>query len=173
MRLREVRALKNVLEAAIALVRPMELLVGALEKAEGAGKLPLFAGGKGDVERRRLQSIREHHAGLQQQRRGLGPILTLAHEQAPARHRGERHGALQLGVIAAAGAEIGVGPAMIEHILPIGVRFQVAGHAGGEPPVLILHEEMLGQPAGLASGGAAVLQRPQKGVSDEWVIRAV
>jgi len=80
---------------------------------------------------------------------------------------------LQLGVIAAAGAEIGIGPAMVEHILPIGVRFQIAGHAGGEPPRLVLHEEMLRQPAGLASGGTAVLQRPQKGMSGEWVIRAV
>ena len=43
LRLREASAREEIVEARIALVPPMELLVGAFEEAELAGKLPFLA----------------------------------------------------------------------------------------------------------------------------------
>jgi hypothetical protein len=66
---------------------------------------------------------------------------------------------LQLGVIAAAGAEISVGPAVIENIFALAVGFQIAGHAAEERTGRVIEEKMLREPAGLFRGGPALFQR--------------
>ena len=126
---------------------------------------------EGDVQRRDAEPRRrpEPRAGNSSASRsccvGAGPD-----QQALPRHRRERDGGLQLGIIAAAGALIGVGPAMIEHVLALAVRFQIAGHAADQRAACVLEHKMLRQPAGLGGGRAAVLQRLEKGVRDERVI---
>ena len=81
----------------------------------------------------------------------------------------EGHGGLQLRIVAAAGALIGVGPGMVEDILAIGVGFQIAGHAGGDAASGVLQDEMLRQPAGSARRRSALFQRVQKGMGGERV----
>ena len=111
-------------------------------------------------------------AGLQQERLALGSARSVAHEQARAGDRREGHGGLQLRIIVAAGALIGVGPGMVEDILAVGVGFQIAGHAGGDAACGVLQHEMLRQPAGLPRGRSALFQRVKKGMGDEWVAGA-
>ena len=137
----------------------MELLIVALEEAELAGKLPLLARREGDVERGGVEPVGQRRRGLEQERLALWPARSLAHEQARTGDRGEGHGGLQLRIVAAAGALIGVGPGVIEDIFAIGVGFQIAGHAGGDAASGVLEDEMLRQPAGSARRRSALFQR--------------
>ena len=150
----------------------MELLVVALEEAERARKLPFLARGEGDVQRGGLEPVGQRRRGLQQERLALGPVRAIAHQQPPTRNRREGHGGLQLRIVAAAGALIGVGPGVIENIFAVGMRFQIAGHAGGDAASCVLQNEMLRQPAGRARRRSALFQRVQKGMADERVVRA-
>ena len=52
----------------------MELLVGALEEAELAGKLPFVAREEGDVQRGDAEPVGDLHSGLQQQRLALARL---------------------------------------------------------------------------------------------------
>src|SRR5579863_9412745 len=54
-------------------------------------------------------------------------MMAKTSEDAGARHRRERHRALQLGIIVAAGALQRVGPGMVENIFALGVAFQIGG----------------------------------------------
>ena len=110
------------------------------------------------------------HGGLEQQRFSLARVVAGADEEPLAGDRREGNRGLQLRIIAAAGAQISVGPAMIEDIFALAVRLQIARHTADQRSRRILEEKMLRQPAGLARGGAAVLQRAQKSMRDEWVI---
>ncbi len=130
----------------------MELLVGALEEALPSGKLPFRARKKSNVQRGDAQFGGQRGAGLQQDRFAFGLIGTGAHEQTTPRDRRKGHRHLKLGIVTAAGALIGIGPAMIEHIFALAVRFQIAGHAGGKRAVAVLEQQMARQPAGQARG---------------------
>ena len=71
-----------------------------------------------------------------------------ADQQAPSGRRGERHRDLKLGIIVAAGALIGFGPAMIEHIFAARVALQIAGRGRDQTAVGGAGQHMLGLPAG-------------------------
>ena len=58
--------LQEIVEAPIALVVPVELLVGPLEQADVAGKLPFLAGEEGDVQRGDAEPVGDLHGRLQQ-----------------------------------------------------------------------------------------------------------
>src|SRR4030067_2383481 len=69
---------QEILEAPIALVQPMELLVGPLEEADVAGELPFLAREEGDMQRRDAEPGGDLNSGLQQDRFAL----TLGHASA-------------------------------------------------------------------------------------------
>ena len=71
-----------------------------------------------------------------------------AHQQAPSGGRGEWHRDLQLGIIIAAGAGIGFGPAMIEHIFTARVALQIAGRGRNQTAVGAAGQHVLGLPTG-------------------------
>src|SRR5262249_60776492 len=101
-------------EGRVAGVLPMELLVRALEIAARAEQVPFRLGREGDVNRRgagapadigeRVGEMRAH---------GVGGWPRAREQSAAARGR-ERHGNLQLRIIAAAGAVACVRPALAE-----------------------------------------------------------
>src|SRR6476646_5843337 len=115
-------------EARIALVLPVELLIGAFEEAEFAAELPFLLGEKGDVQAGDAEPGADLHSRLEQERLALAFALAGTHQQAPARDGSERDRDLELRIIVAAGACIGVGPAMVEHVFALRVRFEVAGY---------------------------------------------
>ena len=82
----------------------MELLVGALEEAELAGKLPLLLGEEGDVQAGDAEPVSHLHRRLKQDRLALGLAFARAHEQTLAGDRREGDRGLELRIIVAAGA---------------------------------------------------------------------
>ena len=94
----------------------------------------------------------------------------LADQQARAGDRRERHRALQLWIIAAAGALECVGPAMVEDIFALAVRLQIAGHRAEQSALRILQPEMMALPAGAPHGAAGIFKRAQKSEGNERVV---
>jgi len=116
-----------------------------------------------------LRYLLDHYAGNQMLaslgRRGR------VQQQAGARDRGERHSRQQLGVIPAAGALIGLGPAAVEHVFAARMRLEVTGRDAEHLAALVLGDEMLRLPAGARHGRSGGLQREEKIVGDEWIVR--
>ena len=95
---------------------------------------------------------------------GAGP-----HEQARARHRRERHGDLQLGIIAPAGALEGLRPAMVEDVFALAVALQIERGGAQQGAVLGLGQQVLRLPAGAPADRLGILQRLQEPVAEEGV----
>ena len=68
-------------------------------------------------------------------------------QQPPSRHRREGHGALQLGIIVAAGPLQRIRPGMVEDIFAIGMAFQIQRHQ----PVVAAAGEQGCQPVSAAA----------------------
>ena len=81
----------------------------------------------------------------------------------------KRHRGLQLWIIAATGALIGVGPAAVEDVFALRVRFQIAGHDAGDLAVEP-GEQMPRTPAGAGAGRAGGFGGGKKGMGNEGVI---
>ena len=79
--------------------------------------------------RRQLVALGELPDGARQQRFVVFAGRAGTHQEPGTRHRRERHGDLQFGVIVAASLHEGVRPAVVEHVLALAVRFDIAGHA--------------------------------------------
>ncbi len=144
--------LEEGVEAGVAGVLPVELLVGAPQEALLGEVAALRLRHEGDVDGGRLLPP----AQLPQARRQRGShrlgVGARPHQQAPSGRGRERHGHLELGVVVAAGALVGLGPAAVEHVLAARMRFQIAGHRAEERAVRAFREQMLGLPAGPGGG---------------------
>ena len=87
-------------------------------------------------------------------------IQILAHQQAGARGRRERHRRQQLWIIAPAGALIGIGPAIVEDELAPAVTFHIQGHAARRRiTIWVIQQQVHRPPARAAMHAAAFLQR--------------
>ena len=106
-------------------------------------------------------------AGDQRLRRAVGRVG--GDEQAAAGRRRERRGDLQLGIVLAAGALIGVGPGVVEDVFALAVRLEVGRRGGDEPAVGVLDDHMGRRPAGSPADRPEFLQRAQERVGDERV----
>ena len=138
----------------------MELLVGALQESALAEEVELRLGGEGDVNAGRLiepaqldQACGERLAG------DIGMRARLDQEPASGRRR-ERHGDLELRIIVAAGALVGLGPAAVEDVFAARVAFDVAGRGGEQRAVGGFDDEVLRLPAGPPADRAGLLQAP-------------
>ena len=124
--------------------------------------------GKGDVQRgsvRRLaQGAQAQHQRLARARRRVG-----GDQQPPALDRRERHGDLQLGIIAPADALEGFGQAMIEDIFAHRMGLEIDRRAGGEPALRGLDQHMGGKPARALADAAGRLQRGEKAMGQKGI----
>ena len=110
--------------------------------------------------------IDKRSASARAHRLACGPGRTS--RRRPGRRR-ERHRDLQLGVVAAAGALIGFGPAMVEHVFAARMGFHVAGHgadnrASASPRVDAAAASRRGPDR------AGPFQRGQEIMRDEWIV---
>ena len=116
---------QEIIEAAVAVVDEVELLIGPLQPALGSESLPFGLRHERRVDRGRLGLLAQ--GAKTRGELGLPPrqILVAGHEKPPPRcgREGNRH--LQLGVIAAAGPREGIGPGMVEDIFPLRVALEV------------------------------------------------
>src|SRR5258708_13379203 len=71
--------------------------------------------------------------------------------------------------MAPAGPLIGIGPAAVEDVFSLRMRFQIARHDAGDGAVEPGHQ-MARSPAGARAGRAGDFQGRKKCMRDEWVI---
>ena len=156
-------------EARIALIFPVELLVGALQESEFAEETKFrlsrerHVNARGAFDAAKLdQTGRQHIADFSRMR-------SRPHQQpAPARRR-ERHRHLQLRVITSAGALIGFGPAAVEDVFAARVAFEVAGRGAKQRAVRVFDQHVLNMPAGMAAHRFRGLQRRKKTVRQKRI----
>jgi hypothetical protein len=110
--------------------------------------------------------LHDHRLDRRQQRLAGGS------QQPLARHRRERHGDLQLGIIVSAGALEGVGPAVIEDIFALAVGLEIGRRRGEQRPVLAFDQDRRRSPAAALADAARFFQRGEKGVTEEGVARS-
>ena len=115
---------EEVIEGLVSRIVPVELLIRAMKKAA--------------VSRNAIRLVKRSHGPTKpgdvaelNQTVGKGRLCTSRRrprcdqQSTPARRR-KRHRDLKLGIIAAARALVGFGPAVIKHVFPTRVRFQIA-----------------------------------------------
>ena len=128
-----IEAGKEIVEGRKTLVVPVKLLVGALQEAVLGEKFPFGFAREGHMHRRGLADAAQRDEAACERRADLLAIDVVADQEARAGRRRERNRALQLRIIAAAGALIGIGPAAVEHVFALRMRFQIAGHDADDP----------------------------------------
>ena len=161
---------EEIVERGVAGIFPVKLLVGALQKAAFAEEFAFRLGGEGDVNAGSLIEPAElEQARGERLTGGVGMRAWLDQEPASG-HRRERHRDLELWIIAAAGALIGLGPAAVEHIFTARVAFDVAGRGGERRAAGGFDDEVLRLPAGPSADRAGLLQRRQEIMRYERVI---
>jgi hypothetical protein len=137
----------------------MELLVRALQIAFVGQEAPFVFRQESRMHRRGLPLVAKGDQACRQRRLDRLRLRPRPGQQTGARGRGERHADLQFGVIAAAGALIGVGPTVVEDVFALGMRFQIAGRDTQNLPVGVLSGQVLGLPAGAGDCGLRGFER--------------
>ena len=150
--------LEERVEGGVAVVLPMELLVGAMQEAVADQRLAFRLRQEGEMDRGGLALAAEfEQAGDQPAAHPVG-LRRRADQEPPAGRWRERHRDLELGVVLAASPLVGLGPAAVEDVFAPRVRFQIAGHHADEGAVRGLGQQMLRLPAGSRRGRAGGLQ---------------
>ena len=136
LRLRAASAARKSSKRRIAGVLPMKLLIGALQESEFAEETEFRLGRKGDVNAGCVVDAGKARSGRRPAPGGrlgaAGPGRTRS--RASGRRR-ERHGDLELRIVAAAGALISLGPAAVEHVFAARMALEVAGRGGKQRAV--------------------------------------
>src|SRR3546814_19536506 len=103
--------------------------------------------------------IARQRFGRRDQRRRLPRI---AQQQPRAGNGRERNRQLELGIISAAGAHIGVRPVLIEDIFALAVALGIGGGDGRRAALGIVDDEMYGLPSGPRRAADRFLQRSEE-----------
>ncbi len=138
---------EEVVEAGVAVILPVELLVGALQEAARAERGPFRLGEEGDVRGRQIVAARDFGETVGQRALHGGGEGAGAGEQARAGDRCEGHRDLELGIVIAAGTLIGLGPALVEDIFALRVGLHIAGCGAEQGAVGRLRQQMARLPA--------------------------
>ena len=150
---------EEILERRIASVLPVELAVGAAQIAVLAEKLPFGFGQERHVDGGGLGAAADLGQPARQRFANRFSLRTRTHEEAPAGRRRERHGHLELRIVIAAGPFVGVGPAVIENVFALRMRFCVTGRRAEKLAARIFDQQMHGLPAGTLPSRAGFFKR--------------
>ena len=160
---------QEIVERPVAGIVPVKLLVVAQQEAVPAQKLCLCLAGKRHMHGGGVGRVAQRHQPARQ--RGSDPLaIDAVADQQPRAGGGRKgHRSLQLRIIAAAGALIGIRPAAVEDVFALRMRFQIAGHdaddLAAEPA-----RRCRGTPAGAGAGRAGGFGGGKKCVGNEGVI---
>ncbi len=164
---------EEVLEARVAAVAPEEAaVVTAQEPGALEGGLVLVvrevdvrSGGAGAARGVEQQACHLFAEFARRCGRNAG-----SDEQARPGHGRERHCRELLRVIVVAGAQVRLCPAPVEDELAPGMRLEILRHGGDEPAAAgVAHDEVGGNPAGVAADAAGGLEAVQERVPGERV----
>ena len=98
------------------------------------------------------------------------PLWRIGGEEHPAAgDRREGDSDLDFGIVAPAGALVGVGPGMVEHIFALAVALEIGRRRGDEAARGVFDDDMGGDPAGAPTHRARLLEREKEGVGDERI----
>ena len=126
---------EEIVEAAIAGVLPVELLVGALQESELAEEAVFVFGRESDVHAGRAVDAAKLDEPADQSLARIARVPAGPHQQPAAGRRRERYRDLQFRIVVAAGVVIGLGPAVVEHVFAARVALEIAGRGGNERAV--------------------------------------
>ena len=148
---------QEIVEGRKAVAEEMELLAVADQKTRVGQAFRVLSGREGDMNRRRLGLLAQLAERPDQRlTRAIGRIGG-DEEPAPG-HRRERDGDLELGIIVAAGALVGIGPGVVEHVFALAVALQIAGRGGDHASARIFNRQVRRRPAGAAADRAGGLE---------------
>ncbi len=147
----------------------MELLVSPLQKSDGAEPLPFALAQECDVEGGDAELFRQCHCARHEGLLVLLRARARLHQQSRSRHRRKGHRGLELRVVLATCTDVGLGPTVVEDVLPLAVALQIERHAGDDVARCSPADEMLRQPSRPAADGLGHFERVQKGVADERI----
>ena len=150
---------EEIIEVAIAGICPVELLVGALEKALLAEELPFRLGRESDVNPRCVIDPAKLYQACGKPLAGDFGVRSCPHQEPPPSGGRERHRDLEFRIIVAARALVGLGPAAVEDILAARMALDVAGRCAEQRSVRGFDQEMLCLPPRTAANRAGVLKR--------------
>src|ERR1043165_8461138 len=115
-----------------------------------------------------MEFVHCRSAGREQRVLSLLARRVLRHQQTAPGHWGEGNACLQLGIVAAAGALEGVGPAPVEHVFALGVRLQIERKQAMNATIALDHQ-MTRPPTGARRSRTGLLQRRKEFVAGERV----
>src|SRR5690625_1611826 len=134
----------------------MVLAPDTLQKTGLAEVLPLVLSGEGDMEAGDIMLARYFLQTRNQQRTNARLFRSRMNQQTRAGDRGEGNAALEFGIVIAAGAFIGIRPAPVENVFPVGMALEVERRRTQQLPSLVANQKMLGQPSGFAGRAAGL-----------------
>ena len=171
LRWRELRRGEEIVEAAVILVVPMELLIGPLQEAVARQQFPFGFACECHVHGRGFRRLAKPNETSRQSAADFVLIDVVADQEARAGRRRKGNRGLQFRIIAAARAFIGIRPAAVEHVLALRMRFQIAGHDAGDHAVAA-GDQMPWTPAGARDRRSGRLDGREKSVRNKGVVGA-
>jgi hypothetical protein len=156
-----VERIKKILETSVTPVVPVKLLVVTLQEPLGSQKLPFGFARKRHVNRRGFRHPAQGDESARERAADTPVVNALADQEPRSGRRGKWNRDLQFRVVASARAFIGIGPATVEHILALRVRFQIAWHDAGDSAAEP-DQQMARSPAGPRAGRSGRFQCRKK-----------
>jgi hypothetical protein len=150
---------EEILEAAVAGILPVELLIGALQESEFAQEAVFGLGRERDMHPRSAIDAAELDKPAGQCSAGVACPRAGPHQEPAAGRRREGDSDLQFRIVVAASMGVRLGPALVEDIFAARMAFEIAGRCGHERTVGGLHQQMLNVPTGPCADRFRTLQR--------------
>ena len=76
---------------------------------------------------------------------------------------------MELRVVTSPSVFKGVGPVVIKHIFTLGMSFEIHRHCTNQFMIVILQQQMLGEPSGLSRAGATFLEGMKESIREKRV----
>src|SRR5215467_6308624 len=163
---------QKILETAEAAIFPVKLLIGTLQVTEFSEQAEFRFGRKCDVHARRAGNLADFDQAAGQRASDRIFLRAGTDQKSPSSCRREWHRDLELGIVAAAGASIGISPAMVEDILTTRVALEVARHCRNQCVIGGVGEHMARLPAAAWADRIGLLQSGQECVRYKRIVSA-
>ena len=162
---------EEIVEARVALVAPVKLLVGAAEEAAPGEPFPLVRLEKSEVQGGHFELAGDLDAARDEVILDfeLHPLFIRPHEQPPPGRRRERYRPEELRVVVSARVLERLRPPVVEDVLPLRVSLEVERNHPGQPAPRVFEDRVVRQPSGLRMDRFACLERVQEGMPEEGV----
>src|SRR5262249_42978918 len=161
---------EEVVEAVVARVFPVKLLVRSLQEANFAQITVFVLGCECDVHAGGAVNAAKLDKPTDQSLPGTARVRARPYQEPAAGRRREWYRDLQFRIIVAARMGISLSPALVEYIFAARVALEIARRRGDERTVGGLHQYMLNVPTGAGADRFRCFQSREKRVRQERVV---